>query len=377
MSSSLTTLDTATDSFSSGPLPEDYQPTENTVVLGRGKRIKELPGNRRLAAMVQDSLGAYSWADKTVKSSILMRIVNRIRDLNEHQVGFVKQDNKTKRWYEASTLNARTTVAQVFRDANHGCYRSSKQSKQVRRRMELAQDNTTMTASDDASFVPPPPAFMRAITAEQAAATMQPSFQREQSLTMNMGQVFPAPLAPFGLTREVSMDAITNNCTPFKSNQEPQQANSMGEFANSLRFLKQQQMHLQRQLVQSNMHLNGAGNAARPALMRFGSLLGQQQQQMQQQPSRSTKVGAILDDALDMLNDASLPMAPASIPSLDEWNVDEEELAEDDCEDELLMIDPLPISEEGAFDAFLDDGLDVLDEVPLDDMRQALGVSLF
>jgi hypothetical protein len=128
-------------------LPEDYRPSSSTVIIGRGKKIKAHQGNRRLCDIVRSELPRYSTAGcKIKKSTVLVGIVERVRDTNEDRVGFVKQEPATGRWYEVTPHAARTTVAQAFRDTNHTAYKSSKQSKQRRRR--------TFKMSDEPSIAP-------------------------------------------------------------------------------------------------------------------------------------------------------------------------------------------------------------------------------
>ena len=118
-------------------LSEDYQPHENAVVIGRGRKIKTRPGNLKLFDIVKAELPTYSVAGcKAKKSKILVKIVERVKDTCPDRIAFVKQESSTGRWHEVSMLAARTTVAQAFRDTNHVHYRSSKQSKQRRRRQK-------------------------------------------------------------------------------------------------------------------------------------------------------------------------------------------------------------------------------------------------
>ena len=132
-------------------LPVDYKPSDYTVILGRGKKIKNHKGNLRLDALVQEQLFDYTSADsKTTKSFILLNVLNQVQSNNADQVGFVKQEggsSATKRWFAVDHASARATVAQAFRDANHVQYRSSKQSKQRRRLIEREGDEKIGVAS--------------------------------------------------------------------------------------------------------------------------------------------------------------------------------------------------------------------------------------
>ncbi|CAB9514048.1 Nitrilase family, member 2 [Seminavis robusta] len=115
-------------------LPESFEPTENEVILGRGKQVATHPGNKRFKEVVLSHIKEYSAAQtKALKSNILSHIVSKIRGKSSFQAGFVKQDNSTGRWMVAEDSAARIATAQIFRDALSDSYKSSKQFKQQRR----------------------------------------------------------------------------------------------------------------------------------------------------------------------------------------------------------------------------------------------------
>ncbi|CAB9505641.1 Nitrilase family, member 2 [Seminavis robusta] len=198
-------------------LPEDFAPSSNTVIIGRGKKIKAHEGNRRLFAIVRAELPTYSVCGcKNKKSGVLVRIVERVRDTNEGRVGFVKQDAKTGRWYEVTPFAARTNVAQAFRDTNHMAYKSSKQSKQRRRRRVKMTDPapaspTSSTCSVQAkaktatSIMPPPKA---------PSSMMMGGFQQDQvaSASLVASSSTSSPTSLNTLMRQ-NMMPMTQNCS--------------------------------------------------------------------------------------------------------------------------------------------------------------------
>lgn len=118
-------------------LPEGFAPGNDQVIIGRGKKCWEHEGNKRLRKIVKVELRDYVTAGSKVdKSLILLRVIRQIRHKNEELIGFVKQDLKTERWMELTEFAARVAVAQAFRDALSSRYKSSKQSKQYKRRVE-------------------------------------------------------------------------------------------------------------------------------------------------------------------------------------------------------------------------------------------------
>ena len=136
-------------------LPESFEPNENEVILGRGKQIASHPGNMRFKEIVLSHIQEYSAAQtKALKSSILSHIVNKIRNNSPFKAGFVKQDNETGRWSIAEDSAARIASAQIFRDALHDNYKSSKQFKQQRRndRKSMAKKRQAMREATERSL---------------------------------------------------------------------------------------------------------------------------------------------------------------------------------------------------------------------------------
>ena len=78
-------------------LPENFQPSETEVIIGRGKKCAVHAGNRKFREFVRAELDEYSEATtKAHKSSIIVRVLTKLRERSPHP--FVKQDLSTKRW---------------------------------------------------------------------------------------------------------------------------------------------------------------------------------------------------------------------------------------------------------------------------------------
>ena len=113
-------------------LPENYTVGPNDVIIGRGKRCTQNPGNQRFRSIIQTTLDAYQNAEtKVKKSDIIMEVLNQIRA--DNGVGFVKIDAGTGRFVQVEEASCRIAIAQAFRDALSGTYKSSKKHKQMRR----------------------------------------------------------------------------------------------------------------------------------------------------------------------------------------------------------------------------------------------------
>ena len=133
-------------------LSEDFVPSPNEVIIGRGKNISNHIGNLRLRSIVQSKLEEYSHAnsDKTHKTYIISQILH---EMNRHG-RFVKKDTKTGSWYHIKNPAARAHIAQIFRDALHDSYRSSKFSKLRRRWDKSSIQAATVTSNSAPGMLP-------------------------------------------------------------------------------------------------------------------------------------------------------------------------------------------------------------------------------
>jgi len=118
-------------------LPKSFVPGKNDVIIGRGKKCHGHFGNKRLKYIVLSRLDEYSQIFlQSDKSLILRLIVSQIRNYCHPRVGgFVKQDPKTKRWYDVGDSLAREKISKSFRDAlnkrtvDHHNHRSNRKKR--------------------------------------------------------------------------------------------------------------------------------------------------------------------------------------------------------------------------------------------------------
>lgn len=121
-------------------LPLDYMPSNYTVIVGRGKKIRDTIGNRRLRVLVSYYLPQYRSAmnDRRKKTQLVNDLVNVIYESCKcEQNGriapsFVRL--RENRWYCVSKALARQKVGYTFRDMLGEVYRSSSKSKVAKRR---------------------------------------------------------------------------------------------------------------------------------------------------------------------------------------------------------------------------------------------------
>lgn len=119
-------------------LPADFIPSEQHIIIGRGRHAKLHAGNRKFDTMVELTAMEYAAAPcKAEKGSILTRLVNEIHAAAP-DAGFVRKNLTTGHWTLVEEALARQTAAQAIRNALSHFYRSSKQFKSKRRLQQIA-----------------------------------------------------------------------------------------------------------------------------------------------------------------------------------------------------------------------------------------------
>ena len=137
-------------------LPVDFEPSQYTVIIGRGKKIAKTTGNCRLRVLATSFLSQYSKAtnNKTMKTRIVNKMVDIIKSActeNDCEAAFVRYCNG--RWYEVDDSVAREKCGYTLRDLLADQYESSSKRKVAKKRRQKQEyDQQPSPVSFDQSF---------------------------------------------------------------------------------------------------------------------------------------------------------------------------------------------------------------------------------
>jgi len=121
-------------------LPVDFTPNPYTVVIGRGKMMRDNLGNKRLRVLASNFLPRYSETnEKRAKTLVVNEIIESIRSAG----GCFVRKEKDGRWYLAKDQAVREKIGYVFRDLLCDKYRSSSKSKAEKRLKEQFDRTST------------------------------------------------------------------------------------------------------------------------------------------------------------------------------------------------------------------------------------------
>jgi hypothetical protein len=116
----------------------DFQPSEYSVICGRGKASYDHTGNLRLRTLASKFVEKYSLTGcKKHKSTIASHIVAITREKGGR---FCKYEQGA--WFEVGDHFAREKVGGMFRDMLYTQYRSSAMAKTARRRIQIKRTKT-------------------------------------------------------------------------------------------------------------------------------------------------------------------------------------------------------------------------------------------
>jgi hypothetical protein len=132
----------AYDSKTGSSHPVGFQPSNYSVVCGRGKESFNHVGNRHFRFLTSTFIERYSRADsKAAKSAIVSEIITMIRQADGNFCKF-----QSGAWFEVGDHHAREKVSALLRDLLHTQYRSSAKAKIARRKTKTQKKKQSKNA---------------------------------------------------------------------------------------------------------------------------------------------------------------------------------------------------------------------------------------
>jgi len=132
------------------PLPEDFEPSEYSVLCGQGSENYNATGNRRFRITAAMFVEKYIDAKDRHEKSEIVREVLKIIQAACPVGSFVTQKNG--RWYSVDERSAREKIGAYFRDCLAGHYKSSAKSKIARRKSQQSRRSSSSSASQSSSI---------------------------------------------------------------------------------------------------------------------------------------------------------------------------------------------------------------------------------
>jgi hypothetical protein len=125
------------------------------------EQIKSHKGNLRFQEILKEESAEYADLDasRSMKSAIIIKVINRVREKSAGNYGFVKRDHKSGRWMILEDIAARTTVGQGFRDLNPEKDEPKGSKKQAKEAIRAQASSPSSSCGPDGSKMAPSPAF--------------------------------------------------------------------------------------------------------------------------------------------------------------------------------------------------------------------------
>eukprot|EP00980_Cylindrotheca_fusiformis_P024507 scaffold11977_cov107-Cylindrotheca_fusiformis.AAC.2 len=114
--------------------PDGYEPTSKDILCGRGKGNLRHEGNQYFMHVIRANLQRYTDAPKRIDKSLVVSLI--VSSLKDEGYNFVRQETKTRRWFQLSEPQVHEKTGHAIRDilkkgGNGGQQTPPSQSKQA------------------------------------------------------------------------------------------------------------------------------------------------------------------------------------------------------------------------------------------------------
>ncbi|CAB9502991.1 Nitrilase family, member 2 [Seminavis robusta] len=174
-------------------MPHGFEPTEWSVICGRGRDCYDHAGNRRLRVMVEENLDKYQETkNKFQKTLIVTSIIDTVREACNNGGAFVRKDTKKGRWFEIGDEASREKIGQMLREALiRKCPQKLEAKKRKRREKTKRSSSSTASIGSAAAKVQESVSASLGDRSMSAPAAMPPMTRHQPAM-----QPTPLPTGP-------------------------------------------------------------------------------------------------------------------------------------------------------------------------------------
>ena len=125
--------------------PDGYEPTSKDILCGRGKGNLRHEGNQYFMKIIRANLQRYIDAPKRNDKSLVVSLI--VSSLKDDGYSFVRQDTKTRRWFQLSEPQVHEKTGHAIRDI-------LKKGGNTSEQQQLSQSKQAMTTNSNFSSSP-------------------------------------------------------------------------------------------------------------------------------------------------------------------------------------------------------------------------------
>lgn len=163
--------------------PDGYEPTAKDILCGRGKGNLRHEGNQYFMKIIRANLQRYTDAPKRIDKSLVVSLI--VSSLKDEGYNFVRQETKTRRWFQLSEPQVHEKAGHAIRDilkkggapgAQQAQISQSKQAMNNQDEPDVVASQILSTALKVSKLVEKSKIDFAALSAGQP---MQPQYSRE------------------------------------------------------------------------------------------------------------------------------------------------------------------------------------------------------
>ena len=133
--------------------PDGYEPTSKDILCGRGKGNLRHEGNQYFMKIIRANLQRYTDAPKRIDKSLVVSLI--VSSLKDDGYKFVRQDTKTRRWFQLSEPQVHEKTGHAIRDIlkKGGNQVQQPQQSQSKQAMNMNSNFNSSAQTDEPDIV--------------------------------------------------------------------------------------------------------------------------------------------------------------------------------------------------------------------------------